>query len=103
MKPQESAIDRLCRTTIEEKWGDLSRLPKELVDGVFAVYRDFMPCYLNILRQQDNKSFDWIPETVSIDSEVTDQMSHFFSDYQHITRKFFMPPRQPQLSSPILY
>jgi hypothetical protein len=88
MKPQEIGIDRLCRATIEEKWGDLSKLPKELVDGVFTVYREFMTCYLNILRQQDNKSSDWIPETVRIDSELTDQMSHFFSDYQHITRKF---------------
>ena len=88
MKPQEIALDRLCRTTIEEKWGDLSKLPKELVDGVFIVYREFMTCYLNILRQQDNKSSDWIPEAVSIDSELIDQMRHFFSDYQHITRKF---------------
>jgi len=89
MKPQEIALDRLCRTTIEEKWGDLSKLPRELVDGVFNIYREFMRCYLNTLRQQDNKSSDWIPETVSIDSDLTDQMRHFFSDYQHITRNFY--------------
>jgi len=89
MKPQETAIDRLCRATIEEKWGGLSKLPKEFVDGVFTVYREFMTCYLNILRQQDNKSSDWIPETVNIASELTDQMRHFFSDYQHITRNFY--------------
>ena len=31
---------------------------------------------------------DWTPETLFIESELTDGMRHFFSDYQHIARKF---------------
>jgi len=32
---------------------------------------------------------DWFPRTLSIDPELADGMRHFYSDYQHITRKFF--------------
>ena len=85
----DNALEILCRSAIEKNLGNVSELPDELVDCVFRVYREFMTCYLNILRQQDNKPSDWIPETVSIDAELADQMRHFFSDYQHITRNFY--------------
>jgi hypothetical protein len=89
IKTKNIALDQLCRTAIKQNLGDLSELPKEVVDGVFHVYREFMPCYLNILRQKENKPADWMPENLAVDSELTDQMRHFFSDYQHITREYY--------------
>jgi hypothetical protein len=50
---------------------------------------EFISSYLNILRQSERKPADWIPETLSIDAELTDGMRHFYSDYQHITREFY--------------
>ena len=86
---QDRALDILCRTAIEENLGDISNLPEELRDCVFTVYREFMICYLNILRQSENRPADWIPATVTIDAGLTDPMRHFFSDYQHITKRFY--------------
>ena len=86
---QDLALDILCRTAVEENLGDISDLPGQLVNCVFNVYREFLMCYLNILRQNENRPADWIPATVSIDAGLTDQMRHFFSDYQHITKKFY--------------
>jgi len=88
-KNSDNALEILCRSAIEQNLGALSELPNELVDCVLRVYGEFMTCYLNVLRQKKDRSADWIPATVSVDSELTDQMRHFFSDYQHITRKFY--------------
>ena len=85
----ELAADMLCRKAIEQNLGDLSKLPEELLTCIFRVYREFMTGYLNVLRQKEDRSADWIPATVRIDTELADQMRHFFSDYQHITRKFY--------------
>ena len=84
----DSALENLCNTAIERRLGDISGLPTELVEYVIKTYRKFVPCYLNVLRQRDNKPADWTPETLFIDAELTDGMRHFFSDYQHITREF---------------
>ena len=86
---QDHALDKLCRTAIEENLGDISKLPKELLICVFKVYREFMACYLNILRQNEHRPADWIPARVTIDAGLTDQMRHFFSDYQHITKRYY--------------
>jgi hypothetical protein len=85
---QDHALDILCRTAIEDNLGDISTLPKDLLECVFKVYREFMACYLNILRQNEHRPADWIPARVTIDAGLTDQMRHFFSDYQHITKRF---------------
>jgi len=85
----ELAVDNLCRKAIEQNLGDLSQLPQELLTCIFSVYREFMTCYLNVLRQNENRSADWMPAAVRIDAGLTDQMRHFFSDYQHITRRFY--------------
>ena len=89
IKTQNNSLEKLCHTVIEQKLGDLSELPPELVDCVMDVYREFMNGYLNMVRQKKRKPVDWIPATVSIDSELTEQMRHFFSDYQHVTGKFY--------------
>jgi hypothetical protein len=85
---QDSAIERLCNQAIERRLGDISGLPKELVAYVLKVYHEFISSYLNMLRQRENKPTDWTPETLVIESELTDGMRHFFSDYQHIAREF---------------
>jgi len=84
-----STPEKLCNTAIEQRLGDISGLPKELVACIRKVYRDFITGYLNMLRQRENKPTDWTPEFLSIDAELTDGMRHFFSDYQHITRAFY--------------
>ena len=85
---QDSAIEKLCSQAIKQRLGDISGLPEKLVEYVWLVYREFISSYLNILRQRENKPLDWTPETLFIESELTDGMRHFFSDYQHITREF---------------
>jgi hypothetical protein len=85
---QDNALKSLCRKAIEHRLGDISGLPEDLAAHVLIVYREFVACYLNILRQSEQKPADWMPETLTIDPELTDGMRHFFSDYQHITRKF---------------
>jgi len=84
----DSALEKLCNAAIERRLGDISGLPKELVAYVLKVYREFISSYLNILRQSEKKPADWVPETLFIDAELTDDMRHFFSDYQHIAREF---------------
>jgi hypothetical protein len=84
----DSALENLCNSAIERRLGDISGLPTELVEYVLKVYHKFVPCYLNMLRQRDNKPAGWTPETLSIDPELTEGMQHFFSDYQHITKEF---------------
>lgn len=87
---QDNALDNLCRKAIEQRLGDIFGLPEDLVAHVLIVYREFVACYLNILRQSEKKPADWMPETLTIDTEMADGMRHFFSDYQHITRKFYI-------------
>jgi len=105
----DSAVEKLCNAAIQQRLGDVSGLPQELVEYILKVYREFISSYLNLLRQKENKSDDWIPERLSIDSDLEDGMRHFFSDYQHITREFqrinqqmdrlqkIDPDRQPRL------
>jgi len=85
----DSALENLCSSAIERRLGDISELPEKLVEYVWMVYRKFISSYLNILRQSERKPADWIPESLSIDAELTDGMRHFFSDYQHITKEFY--------------
>jgi hypothetical protein len=86
---QDNAIEKLCNQAIERRLGDISGLPEKLVEYVWLVYREFISSYLDILRQSERKPAGWMPETLSIDAELTDGMRHFYSDYQHITREFY--------------
>ena len=82
-------LEKFCKTAIEQRLGDMSGLPKELITYIKKVYRDFITGYLNMLRQREKKPADWMPDSLSIDAELSDGMRHFFSDYQHITRAFY--------------
>jgi hypothetical protein len=89
-KNQKNAMEKLCETAVKTHLGDISALPEELAAYVNRVYFEFIAIYLNILRQRDKKPLDWTPETLSIDPELAENMRHFFSDNQHITKEFFI-------------
>jgi hypothetical protein len=84
----DSRIQLLCEAVIAKRLGDFSTLPMKLVKHVFQVYGDFIAAYLNVLRQKKGKPRNWFPEALSIDPALVDEMRHFFSDYQHITKAF---------------
>ena len=75
---------------IETELGDTSDLPAELASRVRLVYHEFVCVYLDMLRQRDKKPVDWYPGSWSPDLDLVDDMRHFFSDHQFITRKFFL-------------
>ena len=85
----QSELDKLSIAALTQRMGNVSALPQELTDKILSAYHQFIEAYLNVLRQKENKPLDWFPRTVSIDPELADGMRHFYSDYQHITRKFF--------------
>jgi len=93
IKP-DSRIQRFCEAMIAKRLGDISTLPNRLVKHVFHVYGNFIAAYLNVLRQKKGKPRNWIPESLLIDPALGDEMRHFFSDYQHITKAFFTLNRQ---------
>ncbi len=85
----QSELDKLCIAALTQQTENISALPRELTEKILSVYHQFIEAYLNVLRQKENKPMDWFPRTLSIDLELADGMRHFYSDYQHITRKFF--------------
>ena len=78
----------LCRIAINSELGNLSDLPEELASRIRLVYQEFVPAYLDMLRQKDRKPDGWFPDKWSLDVGLLDDMRHFFSDHQFITRKF---------------
>ncbi len=87
---QEDAMEKIRQRAIQKQLGDISTLPEELAGYVRQIYSEFIAIYLSLLRQKQDKPADWFPQTWSIDPELADDMRHFFSDYQHITKKFFI-------------
>ena len=94
MSPSNHRIDQLCKMLIAETWGASNEFPEELFSYADHICREFIIGYLNFLRQKEAKSSDWIPETLVIDWDLVDDMRHFFSDYQHITKSFLTLKRQ---------
>ena len=93
MKP-DRRIQRFCEAIIAKRLGDISTLPNRLVKHVFHVYGDFIAAYLNVLRQKECKPRDWFPESLTVNPALGDEMRHFFSDYQHITKTFLSLNKQ---------
>jgi hypothetical protein len=86
---RSSELDKICIAALIRRMGDITAWPDNFTMEVLRVYHLFIEGYLNVLRQKENKPMDWFPNTLSIDSDLADGMRHFYSDYQHITRKFF--------------
>jgi len=82
-------LEKLSVAALIERMGDISDWPLYFTAAVLRVYQQFIEAYLNILRQQEQKPPDWFPRVLSIDPGLADGMRHFYSDSQHITRKFF--------------
>jgi len=82
-------LDKIGIAALIGRMGDISAWPVNFTSAVLRVYQQFIEAYLNILRQQEHKPPDWFPRSLSIDPELADGMRHFYSDCQHITRKFY--------------
>jgi len=94
MSPHETRIEQICKKTVAETWAQSADFPEELSEYVFHITREFINGYLNFLRQKEGRPQDWFPESFSIDPAIVDDMRHFFSDYQHITKAFLTLNRQ---------
>ncbi len=84
----EEALMKLCKETIDDRFGDISDLPVDVQKYVLQTYYEFLSIYVNVIQQKESKPAGWVPETVIIDSDIVDEMRHFFSDYQHITKNY---------------
>ena len=94
IKNENMQVDRVCQDIIAQRLGEISDLPEALTKFIFRTYREFITSYMNVLRQKERKAPDWFPESLSIHPELVDDMRHFFSDHQHITRAFLTLNKQ---------
>jgi len=97
MTPKNEAHPWLADMTeaaIEHHLGDISDFPETLKSRITNVYMPFVDGYINFLRQKDNQAPDWVPPKWAFDSELADDMRHFFSDYQHIVNAETSQPSQ---------
>ena len=79
---------RVIETAIASTLGSIDTLPDNVVVKLREVYREFIPAYLEMIRIRDNRPKKWQPDTLVIESDVVDGMGHFYSDYQHVARRF---------------
>ena len=91
---QTNDIEKLSMALLTGRLGDITVLPENLRLPILGVYQKFTEAYLNILRQKENKPGDWFPQTLTVDSELANGMRHFYSDYQHITRQYYILNRR---------
>jgi hypothetical protein len=91
---KDNRIDVFCKKMIQQRWGQHNHLPEKLAQHVYRTTREFIISYLNILRQKESQPEDWFPDSLVIDSGLVNEMRHFFSDHQHITRDFLKLDRQ---------
>ena len=91
---QDNSIDVICKKLILQRWGQHAHFPDKLARHIYRTTREFIISYLNILRQKESQPQDWFPEYMVIDSKLVNEMKHFFSDHQHITRAFLTLDRQ---------
>ena len=84
----EKDLQRIVEGAIESEIGDIDSLPPKVVARVREVYRAFLSGYVEMIRLRDNHPEGWQPERIAIEPEMVEEMLHFFSDYQHLTRDF---------------
>jgi hypothetical protein len=69
------SIQQLIKSAIKSEIGDM-------------VYGEFIPVYTEMIRIKGNQDRDRRPAILPIDPDMVEDMLHFFSDYQHLTRAF---------------
>ena len=82
------SIQQLIESAIKSEIGDIDMLPHAVASHVRDVYGEFIPVYTEMIRIRENQHRDWRPEILPIDPDMVENMLHFFSDYQHLTRAF---------------
>jgi hypothetical protein len=80
------SIQQLIESAIKSEIGDMDQLPHSVAARVRDVYGEFIPVYTEMIRIKGNQ--DRRPAILPIDPDMVEDMLHFFSDYQHLTRAF---------------
>ena len=97
-RPGSHEIDRtmepLTKSVIESELGSTDTLPEEVTARIRRVYGEFIPAYIDIIRIRDGHSHGWQPRQIAVEPDVVEDMRHFYSDYQDITRSFILINRQ---------
>lgn len=82
------SMQQLIESAIKSEIGDIDQLPHSVAARVRNVYGEFIPVYTEMIRIRENQHRDWRPAILPIDPDMVEDMLHFFSDYQHLTRAF---------------
>ena len=82
------SMQQLIESAIKSEIGDIDQLPHSVAARVRDVYGEFIPVYTEMIRIRENQHRDWRPAILPIDPDMVEDMLHFFSDYQHLTRAF---------------
>ena len=85
---EKQSMQQLIESAIKSEIGDIDRLPHVVAARVRDVYGEFIPVYTEMIRIRENRQRDWRPAILPIDPDMVENMLHFFSDYQHLTRAF---------------
>lgn len=67
--------------------------PAAFVQKVRQTYTQFLKAYLDLIQLQGSAAPALQADTFRVDETVVDEMRHFFSDYQHITREYIRVAR----------
>ncbi|MGB5423575.1 MAG: hypothetical protein WBN03_15535 [Desulfobacterales bacterium] len=82
------SMQQLIESAIKSEIGDIDQLPHSVAARVRDLYGEFIPVYAEMIRIRENQHQDWRPVILPIDPDMVEDMLHFFSDYQHLTRAF---------------
>jgi hypothetical protein len=81
-------MQQLIESAIKSEIGDIDQLPDAVAARVRDVYGEFMPVYTEMIRIKGNQHRQQQPSILPVDPNMVEDMLHFFSDYQHLTRAF---------------
>jgi hypothetical protein len=81
-------LENVVSTAIATRLGDLDYLPEDVHLRIQSIYKEFFNAYMNIARMKADEATTRQLDPVNLDPEILTYMQHFFSDYQHIYRRF---------------
>ena len=87
-KPIDPWLDKMTSSLLEQRLGRLEHYPPAVIERATQVYRPFLKAYVEIIRLKGQHAIDEQAPDIRIDDSVVDEMRHFFSDYQHLTRAY---------------